>query len=444
MPSVASSEFGGRLHLSGLVSVILMLYLSTRGFIPFLMSVDTVSDTDGTVGITAQALFLVVLTVLALPYAKRLMSAMRFAAPVLGLAVLSVLSTAWSQDPAITFRRSVMLLGPTVFALFLHVRYGYRQQLELLLLAGISAAALSFAICLVFPKVGLDPTMHDGAWQGIFPQKNVCARACVFFTLSAVVLWGRSVKRTLTASLAFLLLGALLFKTHSVTGLILMGVAVLATLSIRLLRNFRANESVVLCTVLIACVIAGASFFAANFAEVALFFGKNSTLTGRTAIWDGAVEAMTKHPVLGYGYSAFWLGLRGESANIVLATKWMVPAAHDGFLDLWLQLGAVGVVLFSISLWQGCSAAVWCLRHVGWEAAEWGGGIMLMTILYNLDETSLMISRELLWVLYCLAFVNLRTMMLEARYQRAKQGRIMPANAGPAVEVSWHEPAEVR
>jgi exopolysaccharide production protein ExoQ len=444
MTSVASSGFGGRLGVSGLVSVILMLYLSAHGYIPFLMSVDTAGDTEGTVGITAQALFLVVVSVLVLPYAKRLRDAMRFAAPVLALAVFSVLSTAWSQDPGITFRRSVMLLGPTLFALFLHVRFGYRQQLHLLLLTGISAAALSLAICLMFPNVGLDPSMHDGSWQGIFPQKNVCARACVFLTLPAVVLWGRSVKWTPIATLAVLLLGALLFKAHSATGLILMGVAVLATLSMRLLRKLRANESLVLCTVLIACAIAGLSFLASKFADVALIFGKDSTLTGRTAIWAGAVEAVLKHPVLGYGYSAFWLGLRGESANIVLATKWMVPTAHEGFLDLLLQLGAVGLGLFSISLWQGCSAAVWCLRHVGWEAAEWAGGIMLMTILYNLDETSVLLPRELLWVLYCLAFVNLRTMMFEARSRRAERVHRVAADIEPLVEVSWPEPVGVR
>jgi O-antigen ligase len=286
--------------------------------------------------------------------------------------------------------------------------------------------------------------MHDGSWQGIFPQKNVCARACVFFALPAVVLWGRSVKRTPIVTLALLLLGALLFKAHSATGVILMGVAVLATLSMRLLRRLGVNESLVLCTVLLACGIAGLSFLAAHFAEVSLIFGKDSTLTGRTAIWAGAVEAILKHPVLGYGYSAFWLGLRGESANVILATKWMVPTAHEGFLDLLLQLGAVGLGLFAISLWQGCSAAVWCLRHVGWEAAEWGGGVMLMTILYNLDETSVMLPRELLWVLYCLAFVNLRSMMFEARSERAEQVRSVAAQVEPLVELSWPEPVGVR
>jgi O-antigen ligase len=445
MSSYATSPFCNQLGLSGLVAVFLMLYLSTHGYLPFSMSAYPVSgDADGTLGIAVQALFLLGVSVLAFPYAKRMTKAARLAAPVLALVVFAVLSTAWSQDPAITFRRSVMLLGPTVFALFLHVRYGYRQQLELLLAAGIGAAALSIAVAVIFPRVGLDQTMHDGAWQGIYPQKNVCARACVFFALPAAVMWGRTVRRTLLAVLALVLLGVLLFETHSATGMLLMGVALLAPLGMRLMRKLRTNESMVLGTVLTACAIAALFFMEAWFADVLLIFGKDSTLTGRTAIWDGAVEAIMKQPVLGYGYSAFWLGLKGESANTVLATRWMVPAAHNGFLDLWLQLGGVGLALFLVSLWQGCRAAVWCLRHVGRQGAEWGGGIMLMTILYNLDETSLMIPRELLWVLYCLAFVNLRSMMFESRSQLTEQPPIRTATAGPVAEISWSGTAGVR
>lgn len=436
-------RFFDRLRVSAAVTMVLLLYLGTHGHIPFLMSVDpSGSDTDGAVGLTAQALFLVVSTILTLPYVDRLKRVAWFAAPVLATACLAVLSTAWSQDPAITIRRSIMLLWPTIFALFLHVRYEYQEQLELLLLAGIAAAALSILMGVAFPKVGLDPTMHDGSWQGIFPQKNVCARACVFFSLPAVVMWGRSVKGTLAAMLALLLLGALVYKTHSATGMVLIAVAVLATVSLRFFRKLPANESVVLGVVLIGGAIAGMYLLIEGFGNLLQFLGRDSTLTGRTAIWDGVIEAITKHPVLGYGFAAFWLGVKGESANVVLAARWLIPAAHNGFLDLWLQLGGVGLALFLISLVQGCRAAVWCLRHIGWEAAEWGAAVMLMTVLYNLDETSLLIPRELLWVLYCLAFVNLRVMMAEGRSQ--KQELVQIAMAEPAEEVSCYESAGTR
>ena len=441
----AAPSFLDRMTLSSLVTMMLMLYLSSHGHIPFLMSVDPVAnDADGTVGLTAQVVFLLVLSLLVLPYAKRLTRAARFAAPVLAISVLAVLSTAWSQDPSITFRRSIMLLAPTLFAIFLHVRYEYRHQLELLLLTGLAAAALSIVLGVMFPAVGLDPTMHDGSWQGIFPQKNVCARASVFFLLPAVVLWGRSVSKTLAAFVAFPLLGVVIFKSHSTTGWVLGGVAVLATLSMRLFRKLPANESIVLGILLIGGALAGLFVLEERFADVLMLLGKDSTLTGRTTIWNGAVEAITKHPFLGYGFSAFWLGLKGESANVILASKWMVPTAHDGFLDLWLQLGGVGLVLFALSLFQGCRAAVWCLRHDGREAAEWGAAIMLMTILYNLDETSLMIPRELLWVLYCLAFVNMRAMMFEQRARQKAWAQMVAAGAGPAPEMLGRQPVGVR
>jgi O-antigen ligase len=430
-----------RLRPASAIVVALMLYLSTHGHIPFLMSVDkTTNDVEGTIGLTAQAVFLLILCLLCVPYPKRLMRAARLAGPVLAISMLAMLSSLWSQDPSITLRRSVMLLGPTLFALLLHAAYGYREQLELLLIAGLAAAVLSIVLALRFPAVGLDPTMTDGSWQGIFPQKNVCARACVFFMLPALTLLGRYSGSTLLALAALPLLAGVVFMSNSTTGLILAGIVVAATLCMRLLRKLPSNESMVVGIAIAGAAVAALFFLQSWVAELLPLLGKDSTLNGRTEIWDGAIEAITKHPLLGYGFAAFWLGLKGESANVILAARWLVPTAHDGFLDVWLQLGGVGLALFLYSLYKACRAAVWCLRHIGWEAAEWCAGIVLLTLLYNLDETSLMIPRELLWTLYCLAFVNLRAMMLQEKTLNEKtldeQSRLRNADSVAAVCVS--------
>lgn len=434
------TSLAGRTGLASLAVVGLLIYLSTHGYIPFLMSVDqTQGDKDGALGIATQALFLVIVAILALPYSKRMLNAAHYGAPLFAIAVLTVCSTAWSQDPALTARRSVMLLGPTVLALFLHVRYKPERQIDLALWAGVFGAILSILITLRFPSVGVDPTMHDGSWQGIFPQKNVCARACVFTMLIAFIYLGRSGKKHITALAVLPVLAALLYKTNSITGWILAGVVLVSVYALRWLRRLPPTEAFVVGIVAVAAVAGLLVFVSTQFDFLLALFGKDSTLTGRTAIWDGAIEAILKHPFLGYGYSAFWMGMKGESANVVLATKWLVPAAHDGFLDIWLQLGGVGLILFLISLIQGCRAALWCLRHGGGIAAEWGAGIMLLTVLYNLDETSLLIPRELLWVLYSLAFLNVRAMMVrqkaalfaEAQYAAAVRREQRIAHSAP-------------
>ena len=54
---------------------------------------------------------------------------------------------------------------------------------------------------------------------------------------------------------------------------------------------------------------------------------------------------IAKRPVLGYGYQAFWLGLEGESYRIILAVSWVLAQAQNGFLDVMLEMGAVGLVI---------------------------------------------------------------------------------------------------
>ena len=80
-----------------------------------------------------------------------------------------------------------------------------------------------------------------------------------------------------------------------------------------------------------------------HFGEISYFLGKDPTLTGRTQIWKSVGAEIMKHPILGYGYCAFWRGYQGESANSALTNGWAVTSAHNGFLQTWLTLGAVGL-----------------------------------------------------------------------------------------------------
>jgi exopolysaccharide production protein ExoQ len=77
--------------------------------------------------------------------------------------------------------------------------------------------------------------------------------------------------------------------------------------------------------------------------------GRDSTLTGRTQLWHECMVSILKRPMLGYGFDAFWRGMIGESARVTLAVHWLVPTAHNGALQLWLDLGAVGLTLFVVA-----------------------------------------------------------------------------------------------
>ena len=86
-----------------------------------------------------------------------------------------------------------------------------------------------------------------------------------------------------------------------------------------------------------------------------------------------------------------------------LALGWAVPYSHNGFLDVWVDLGLVGLVLIIASLIKAFLDAFYVIRKEHTPYAQWCLSIVILTILYNLDEGTLLAQTELSWVLYLLA-----------------------------------------
>jgi O-antigen ligase len=82
-------------------------------------------------------------------------------------------------------------------------------------------------------------------------------------------------------------------------------------------------------------------------------FKKDKTLSGRTVIWDLVVKYIHARPLFGYGLDSFWLGEEGYSGHIAAVRGIVAINAHNGYLDLLLSLGLIGLFLFSLSFIKG-------------------------------------------------------------------------------------------
>jgi O-antigen ligase len=90
-----------------------------------------------------------------------------------------------------------------------------------------------------------------------------------------------------------------------------------------------------------------------NFSADSLFgsmittFGRDITMTDRTYIWNDVYAAAARNPMFGVGYGGFWIG---RLVNIGWASSytWVLGQAHSGYVDTYLQLGYVGVVMLFI------------------------------------------------------------------------------------------------
>jgi len=78
--------------------------------------------------------------------------------------------------------------------------------------------------------------------------------------------------------------------------------------------------------------------------------GRNPTLTDRTEVW-GVLLSLVRDPWLGTGFESFWLGPRLEKMWRIY--WWHPNEAHNGYLEVFLNLGWVGVALLAIVLVTG-------------------------------------------------------------------------------------------
>jgi O-antigen ligase len=75
---------------------------------------------------------------------------------------------------------------------------------------------------------------------------------------------------------------------------------------------------------------------------------KSSTLTGRTDIWGEVIKLASERPVVGWGWISYWVpGLKPFDQKVFRIGGIQYLQAHDAWLDLWLQLGIIGVIVFA-------------------------------------------------------------------------------------------------
>jgi len=200
---------------------------------------------------------------------------------------------------------------------------------------------------------------------------------------------------------------ALVLMTQSGTGKVCLGFLLLYVIVMKALHMFSQNDRVIALLLVSALLLPLIFIGTAYSAEVAHLFGKDLTLSGRTEIWRATMISVLKRPVLGYGYMAFWRGFQGEAANVSFANGWASVYAHSGFMELLTTTGVVGLGVFLVSFLRAVRDAAIGLRGNASPYLEWSLCIVLLTIILNVDEVTVMAPFHLLWILYIIACIGL-------------------------------------
>ncbi len=313
------------------------------------------------------------------------------------LLLITTSSAIWSDFPLITFRRNVSLIGTTLFGMYLAKRYALKDQLHMLgVMLGI-VAIFSLLFVLFLPFYGLSSD-HEGAWQGIYDQKNVLGHimalsSLVFFLLCIEEEEFRSIKWAL-----FILILLLLIRSQSMTSISMTLIMFCFMFLYKSLQWGFYPKAALFC--LYAVLVVGIVILISENQNFILnIMGRDSDLSGRVELWESIIPILEKRLFLGHGYNAFWIegGTRGHIWYLV---GWETPHSHNGFLDVWLDVGLVGVFALGLSLLQAFHNSIkYVKQKYTWEAL-WPLVYLTSLLLFNFLESGLLRHNNLYWVLY--------------------------------------------
>ena len=356
------------------------------------------------------------------------------------LFIYMALSVVWSNFPAISFRRCVRSMGTLAMVLVVLTEHDPLGAMRALLRrVYLVFIPLSIVAIKYFRNIGVmyDYSGNEEMWTGLAVHKNnlgqVAMCSGLVSTWQVLQNWAR---KRLTLDLLLLVLTLWLLRgsknSHSSTAIVgfIIGVAVLFGLQFIKKRAARAKRTIVVA--LIALVAFSPLVYLAleafNTTPVGLVLsatGRDLTLTDRTLLWTDVLNNAAKNPVLGVGFGAFWVGHIGYDMyplpNWSRKTPgWRPGEGHDGFIDVYVDLGVIGVVLVLLVVGSAFAGAFNDLENE-FELGRLRLTLLLSVVLNNVTESSFLKGTHSLWFVFLLVAVNVPRSARWVRSRRAEQ-----------------------
>jgi len=334
----------------------------------------------------------------------------------------AILSTVWSQNPEISLRSGLFLAMNIALVFYLLEHFSHDGILRLLVWVGAAAALASLLVITVLPQYGLMNRGQYGlgAWEGIYGHKNICSEAMGLLLMPIFFAKIRGRYALLFRVFYVVLIAIIIVMSRSVGGYIIYGSSLLLIAVMKLLGKLRRTDAFAISVLLIAALL-GSGIMAVAFApDVLSLLGKDPTLSGRTAIWGAVMMSILKKPMIGYGFKAFWQGLNGESANSILSMRWTgLSYSENGVLDLWLDLGGIGVALYVCVFLRAVKDAAYCLRRDASPFVMWCTLMLFIVVISNVEGGTILFPSSLACILPIMAYAGLRRERLRLKAAEA-------------------------
>ncbi|AFY35651.1 O-antigen ligase [Calothrix sp. PCC 7507] len=388
------------LEISEIVFVVFSLTFFTGGFGIGATTTSSGLIPDSVLTIIRYFIWITASAIICFNWKKALLTASRDKVLWIFTAIV-LISFIWSDYKMSTLLDSREVWQMTSFGLYFATRFSLREQVKLIALTFGIGALLSTIFALGLPSIGKHGADHPGAWKGIYDYKNTLGSMMVMSAFAFLLLPINRSENRLYKWLGFSLSIVLILLSYSGSSLIIFSLIILVFLFFRRFK-WQGKISVLFLDIFILLFGCVATFLFMNWVTIVTDFGKDPTFTGRTPLWNYIISKLQENPWLGYGRGAFWKpgSQYAVQAGESVASNFVAPHGHNGFLDLGLDVGLVGFSLFFVSL---ITAFVWALKRAyATKKSEdiWPLFFLLFLVMNNMTESYLLRITNVYWVLY--------------------------------------------
>lgn len=333
------------------------------------------------------------------------------------------LSVFWSDFPFLSLKRWVKAVGDIVMVLVLWSDpYPMRAITAAIKRCAYLMIPLSLLFCKYYENLGRAfDSWGNAFYTGVTLDKNMFGYLLFAFGLffAAALVQGftrhgwRHEMASINPYLNALMLGMIVWlipiaNSKTSTLALLAGIAIILALRFRKVRRhfwlyFAAAVLV---------VVVGNELFPLH-STILEAAGRDASLTGRTGIWE-TVLSQPNNPLIGTGYASFWLGERLQRIWAIYPNTPLLQA-HNGYIEVYLNLGLIGVMLLSGVLWTGlrrARARLSALVSVGIGRDEetfrtFGMAYAAAYLLYNYTEATF-VGQNFLFVIFLVVAFSYR------------------------------------
>lgn len=305
------------------------------------------------------------------------------------LLIFILFSVLWSADMASSLTYVRGLIRIHLLAVYLAMRYTFQEQIRFIAFALGTTTVLSIIFPLI-PSFGGIHTAPElaGMWSGIFGHKN---------ELGYMMAWSAGVFLHLALSeskfrwLRLTIFGisiCLIILSRSTTSLMIVLTMIFLLPLYKLSSNNNYKLQIIMISFVLMLLLTGSILIFGNAESIVGASGKDLTFSGRTDIWEPVLAQIMQRPLFGYGYAGFWNS--PFASNLRLTHEW-ASNSHNGFLEIMLDLGISGFLIFAIGFIRFFAMALYRVILVAKKPEDYLPIQMLVIIIIvNISEARLL------------------------------------------------------